>query len=386
DTGSYFTVFGQIVILLLIQIGGLGLMTVTTFFALIAGKNITVRESLLMSNVFNIKSLSRVSNLIMSTLALTFSFEFIGFLLLSIAWSGEFGLGTRLYYSLFHSVSAFCNAGFSLFSNSLENYKDNLAINVIITLLIIFGGLGFITIVNLLHYFRFRILKKERLTLHTKIVLLVTGSLIITGTLVILIVEWNNSLMDLPIFTKFLASYFHSVTPRTAGFNTIDMSSLTNACYFIIIILMFIGASPGGTGGGIKTSTFGVFLANIWSMLKGRTQVEIFRRSIPKDIVTSALLLTTLTLMLLSVFAFVLLITENLMPIQIFFELFSAFGTVGLSTGITSSLTTIGKLIIIATMFIGRVGPLTLMLAISQIRQRRGSIEYEYPEESVIVG
>lgn len=388
DTGSYFTKFGQTVILLLIQIGGLGLMTVTTFFALVAGRNISVRESLLMSSTFNIKSLSRVSNLIISTLALTFSFEFIGFLLLFFVWSssGEFGLGTRLYNSLFHSVSAFCNAGFSLFSNNLENYRGNFAVNIIITFLIIFGGLGFITVVNLLHYFRFGILKKEKLTLHTKIVLLVTGSLIITGMLIILAVEWDNGLADLPIPIKFLASYFHSITPRTAGFNTIDMSSLTNACYFVIIILMFIGASPGGTGGGIKTSTFGVFMSTIWSMLRGRTQVEIFRRSIPQDIVTSALLLTTLTLMLLAVFAFVLLTTEDLMPVHIFFELFSAFGTVGLSTGITPSLTTIGKLIIILTMFIGRVGPLTLMLAISQIRQRRGSIEYEYPEESVIVG
>jgi len=386
DTGSYFTTFGQIVTLILIQIGGLGLMTVTTFFAVIAGKNISVRESLLMSSTLNIRSLSRVSNLIMSTLILTLSFEIFGGILLFIAWSksGEFELGTRVYYSLYHSISAFCNAGFSLFSNNLENYKSNVWINLIITFLIVFGGLGFITVVSLFRYFFLG--KKERLTLHTKIVLVVTGFLIIGAMPLILVLEWNNGLADLSMPTKLLASYFHSVTPRTAGFNTINMSSLTNACYFITIVLMFIGASPGGTGGGIKTTTFGVFLGTIWSMLRGRTQVEIFRRSIPKDIVTSALLLTTLTLMLLSVFAFVLLVTEDLMPIQIFFELFSAFGTVGLSTGITPNLTIIGKLIIITTMFIGRVGPLTLMLAISQIRQRRGNIEYEYPEESVIIG
>jgi len=386
DTGSYFTTFGQIVTLILIQIGGLGLMTVTTFFAVIAGKNISVRESLLISSTLNIRSLSRVSNLIMSTLILTLSFEIFGGILLFIAWStsGEFELGTRVYYSLYHSISAFCNAGFSLFSNNLENYKSNVWINLIITFLIVFGGLGFITVVSLFRYFFLG--KKERLTLHTKIVLVVTGFLIIGAMPLILVLEWNNGLADLSVLTKLLASYFHSVTPRTAGFNTINMSSLTNACYFITIVLMFIGASPGGTGGGIKTTTFGVFLGTIWSMLRGRTQVEIFRRSIPKDIVTSALLLTTLTLMLLSVFAFVLLVTEDLMPIQIFFELFSAFGTVGLSTGITPNLTIIGKLIIITTMFIGRVGPLTLMLAISQIRQRRGNIEYEYPEESVIIG
>jgi trk system potassium uptake protein TrkH len=388
DTGSYFTTFGQLVTLILIQIGGLGLMTVTTFFTLIAGKSMTVRESVLMSSTLSIRSLSRVSNLIISTLALTFGFEIVGAILLYIALSGSGGFewGSAAYHSIYSSISAFCNAGFSLFANNLEDYKGNFIVNMTITLLIIFGGLGFIAIMNLLHYFRFGIYKKERLSLHTKIILVVTGVLIIGGTLIILAIEWNNGLEDMPLTTKLMGSYFQSVTTRTAGFNTINMNTLTSACYFIMIILMFIGASPGGTGGGIKTSTFGVFLGAIWSMLKGRNHVEIFKRCIPGEIVTSALLLTTLTLMVLSVFAFVLLITEDAMPIRIFFELFSAFGTVGLSAGITSSLTTIGKLIIIITMFIGRVGPLTLMLAISQIRQQKRSVEYEYPEESVMIG
>jgi trk system potassium uptake protein len=388
DTGSYFTTFGQLVTLILIQIGGLGLMTVTTFFTLVAGKSMTVRESVLMSNTLSIRSLSRVSNLIVSTLALTFGFELLGAVFLYIAWAGSGGFewGSTVYYSIYHSISAFCNAGFSLFTNNLEDYKGDFIVNMTITLLIIFGGLGFIAIVNLLHYFRFGIFRKERLSLHTKLILVVTGVLIVGGTLIILATEWNNGLADMPLTTKLMGSYFQSVTPRTAGFNTINMTSLTNACYFIMIIFMFIGASPGGTGGGIKTSTFGVFLGSIRSMLKGRNQVEMFKRSIPREIVTSALLLTTLTLMVLSVFAFVLLITEDAMPIRIFFELFSAFGTVGLSAGITASLTTIGKLIIIITMFIGRVGPLTLMLAISQIRQQKSNVEYEYPEESVLIG
>jgi len=388
DTGSYFTRFGQLVTLILIQIGGLGLMTVTTFFSLIAGRGMSVRESVFMSNALNIKSLSKVSNLIISTLSLTFAFEAIGTLFLYITFSGygNFEWGSAFYYSLYHSISAFCNAGFALFSDNLEGFTGDYIVNMTVASLIIFGGLGFIVIMNLIHYFRFGIFKKERLSLHTKVVLLISGILIMGGMLLILATEWKNGLANLPLSTKLMGSYFQSVTPRTAGFNTINMTHLTNACYFMTIILMFIGASPGGTGGGIKTSTFGIFLGTIWSMLRGRNNVEMFKRSIPKETVTSALLLTTLTLMLLSIFAFVLLITEDAPPIHILFELLSAFGTVGLSAGITSSLTTVGKLIIIATMFIGRVGPLTLMLAISQIRLQRKSIDYEYPEENVMVG
>jgi trk system potassium uptake protein TrkH len=262
DTGSYFTTFGQLVTLILIQIGGLGLMTVTTFFTLIAGKSMTVRESVLMSSTLSIRSLSRVSNLIISTLALTFGFEIVGAILLYIALSGSGGFewGSAAYHSIYSSISAFCNAGFSLFANNLEDYKGNFIVNMTITLLIIFGGLGFIAIMNLLHYFRFGIYKKERLSLHTKIILVVTGVLIIGGTLIILAIEWNNGLEDMPLTTKLMGSYFQSVTTRTAGFNTINMNTLTSACYFIMIILMFIGASPGGTGGGIKQAPSEFFL------------------------------------------------------------------------------------------------------------------------------
>ncbi len=382
DTGSYFTRFGQIVILILIQIGGLGLMTITTFFTLIFGRDMNVRENIIMSATLNIKTLSKVSNLVVSILILTFSFELLGAFLLYFAWSGydSFTWGPKFYYCIFHSISAFCNAGFSLFPNSFENFKDNIFFNIIITSLIIFGGLGFAALVNIA---RSIIFKKERLSLHTKLILIITASLIFAGMLLIALIEWNNSLSDLPGKTKIISSYFLSITPRTAGFNTINMQNLTYECYFLIIILMFIGASPGGTGGGIKTSTFGIFLGTIWSMLQGRSSVEIFKRNVSKDDVNNALLLTILALMLLATFGFILLLTQEGDPMHIFFELFSAFGTVGLSAGITPQLTIIGKVIIIMTMFIGRVGPLTLLLA---IRQRREAIMYEYPEEPVMIG
>lgn len=382
DTGSYFSRLGQIVILLLIQIGGLGLMTTTAFFSLILGRGMGVRESVLMSDVLSSKTLSRISHLIISILILTVVFEAIGVLSFYFSWSDvkDFEHGSVFYYSIFHSISAFCNAGFSLFRDSFEGFKGSFAHNMILVSLIIIGGLGFTVIMNLL---RFGIFKRERLSLQTKLVLIVTAVLVFAGSILILMTEWNNSLRDLPLTTRFIAAYFQSVTPRTAGFNTINIGRLTNACYFLMMILMFIGASPGSTGGGIKTSTFGIFLGSIWSMLRGRGSVEMFKRNVPRDVVNKALSVIILALMLLSVFGFILLLTQEGHPVHILFELFSAFGTVGLSAGITPHLTTLGKIIVIITMFIGRIGPLTLALAIGQ---RRESVAYEYPEEAVMIG
>ncbi len=318
----------------------------------------------------------------MSILTLTIIFEAIGVLSFYLSWSGSKGFehGSVFYYSLFHSVSAFCNAGFSLFRDSFEGFSASIPHNLTLTALIVIGGLGFTVIMNL---FRVGIFKKERLSLQTKLVLTVTLTLLVFGAVLVLITEWNNSLGGLSIFTKVVVACFQSVTPRTAGFNTVNMASLTNACYFLMMILMFIGASPGSTGGGIKTSTFGIFLASIWSMLKGRNAVEIFKRDVPRDIVNKALSIIILAFMFLAVFGLILMFTEKGNPVHILFELVSAFGTVGLSAGITSDLTTIGKIIIMITMFIGRIGPLTLALAIGQ---RRESIAYEYPEEAVMIG
>ena len=382
DTGTFFSLFGQIVILCLIQIGGLGLMTTTAFFSLILGRGMSVRESVLMSDVLSSKTMSRISHLIVSILALTIIFEAMGILAFRLCWSGSQGFehGSVLYYSVFHSISAFCNAGFSLFRDSFVGFSGNFGINLTLTTLIIAGGLGFTVIMNL---FRFGIFKRERLSLQTKLVLVVTVALLVSGGALVLVSEWDNSLRELPIPTKLMAAYFQSVTPRTTGFNTINIGNLTNACYFLLMILMFIGASPGSTGGGIKTSTFGIFLGSIWSMLKGRRSVEIFQRDIPNDTVNKALSVIILGILLLAVFGFILLITEEGDPIHILFELVSAFGTVGLSAGITSNLTIVGKIIIIMTMFIGRIGPLTLALAIGQ---RRESVTYEYPEEAVMIG
>ncbi len=382
DTGSYFSQFGQIVILLLIQIGGLGLMTMTAFFSLILGRGMSVKESVLMSDVLSSRTLSRVSHLIVSILMLTVIFEALGTAAFYFSWSGVEGFehGPVLYYSVFHSVSAFCNAGFSLFRDSFVGFQGSLSHNVTLTSLIIIGGLGFTVIVNL---FRFVIFKRERLSLQTKLVLTVTVLLIAIGTILILAAEWNESLAELPLSTRIIAAYFQSVTTRTAGFNTINISGLTNACYLLMMVLMFIGASPGSTGGGIKTSTFGIFLGSVWSMLRGRDSVEMFKRNVPRDIVNKAFSVIILALMLLGTFGFVLLFTQKGNPVHLLFELLSAFGTVGLSAGVTPHLTTLGKAVIIMTMFVGRIGPLTLALAVGQHRE---SVAYEYPDEAVMIG
>ena len=227
------------------------------------------------------------------------------------------------------------------------------------------------------------IFKRERLSLQTKLVLTVTVLLIAIGTILILAAEWNESLAELPLSTRIIAAYFQSVTTRTAGFNTINIGGLTNACYLLMMVLMFIGASPGSTGGGIKTSTFGIFLGSVWSMLRGRDSVEMFKRNVPRDIVNKAFSVIILALMLLGTFGFVLLFTQKGNPVHLLFELLSAFGTVGLSAGVTPRLTTLGTAVIIMTMFIGRIGPLTLALAVGQ---RRESVAYEYPDEAVMIG
>jgi len=385
DIGSSFSRFGQIVILSLIQIGGIGLMTVVIFFLLILGKEMNIREITIISNIINARSRARVPLIILSTFALTLVFEVIGTLLLYVAWSdvGSFDHGSVLYYSIFHSISSFCNSGFTLFQDSFLEFRDNILFNVTTIALIIIGGLGFAVIINVI---KAGIFKNVVISLHTKFVFTVTLSLIAISAIIILIVEWFGSLYELPVINKIISACFMAVTARTAGFTTINMGDFSFACQFMIIFLMFIGASPGGTGGGIKTSTFGVFISYVWSTLKGRNLPEIFKRTIPKDIVNNALTLIILSFIFISVFGFAILFVEKGDMFDILFELFSAFGNVGLSLGVTPNLTTLGKIIIMMTMLAGKVGTLTLVLAISQIRQLNKNIAYEYTEEDVTIG
>ncbi|MCX7781337.1 MAG: TrkH family potassium uptake protein [Negativicutes bacterium] len=381
DTGTYWSLFGQLVIIALIQAGGLGIMTLTTLAALIMGKKIRLRERLVMQEALNMVTLSGVVRLTQSIIKATILLEAIGGTILALRWLPEHGM-RALYLGYWHAVSSFCNAGFDLFGEyrSLTGYVEDITVNLTVSFLIIFGGLGFGVIFDVWNNRRF-----ENLCLHSKAVIISTGILVICGMTVIYAMEADNpaTLGGLSWSGKLLASYFQSVTPRTAGYNTVDMSQLEDATLFFIIILMFIGASPASTGGGIKTTTAAILVMAIWALVTGREDANLFLRRIPKHLVYKAFSIAFISAALVIFVTMMLSLSERLPFIRILFEVTSAFGTVGLSTGITPGLSVSSKYWLIVTMFAGRVGPVTLALAIA-LRKRRGDIQY--PEGQIVIG
>jgi len=380
NTSTYFTVFGQLVILLLIQIGGLGFMTTSTLFALLLGKKINLKERIIIQEELNHFNLSGVIKLVRYVILLTLGLEAIGAILLFPKMIVRYPLSKALLYSVFHSISAFCNAGFDLFGNSLANFTGDIYINIVITSLFIVGGIGFAVIADLYRHRKF-----SRFSLNTKLVLVTTITLIILGTVVIFILEYSNpnTLQGLSVKGKVLAAYFQGVTPRTAGFNTISLGQMRSASLFFIIVLMFIGASPGSTGGGLKTTTMGSLIAVVYNLVRGNDEIELFKRRLARSVIYKALAVTIISLAWVILITMVLTITEKAKFLEVFFETVSAYGTVGLSTGITGNLSGIGRVLIIVTMFLGRVGPLTLATAIGEQKQQ-GKVRY--PEEKVLIG
>lgn len=401
DTGTDFSLMGQIVILTLIQLGGLGIVIFGAVIALLLGQAFSLRESAAMQDLLSAGTLSKIGNMIAFIFVGTIFVEAIGAVCLYGMWD-KAGSHNQLFYSIFHSISAFCNAGFSLFKNSLINYNENWQVYLVICPLIIMGGLGFTVLYDLVILFgdrTKRILKKsfskqhrfsmeapKRMLLQTKVVLASSAILIILGTLGLLLFEKYASTNETGNDIGILNAFFQSVTARTAGFNTVQIDKLGSSSKFVLILLMFIGGSPGSTAGGIKTVTLAVILMTLIATLRKRGDVEIFRRSIRLTVVGRAITVTILFVVVLFTITLALSITEHSNGFSfsdIIFESGSALGTVGLSTGITSSLTTYGKLIIIIAMLIGRLGPLTLLAALTfNIKPAR----YNYPEESLIVG
>jgi trk system potassium uptake protein TrkH len=384
DTGTHFTVFGQLVILALIQIGGLGFMTSATFLFLLVGKRITLRERLVIQESLGQYSIQGLVKLIRYILMTTFIIEGIGALLISLRLKSLMPLDKAVYYGVFHAVSAFCNAGFDIFGGflSLTSFTGDVLMNIVFSSLFVFGGLGF-TVINEIYQKR----SLKRLSLHSRLVIMITFLLIVIGFIVIFILEKDNpgTLANLSTKDKIIASYFQAVTPRTAGFNTINIRDMRPATLFFIIILMFIGASPGSTGGGIKTITFGALAIAIVSIIRGREEVNIMGKRIPQDVINRALVVTGVSVVFVSVTAFVLVATNThgYDFIDLLFEAVSAFGTVGLSTGVTRDLSSLSQIFIIITMFAGRVGPLSLALALSGRTKKSG---IRYPEEKIIIG
>lgn len=383
DTATYFTLFGQMVILILLQFGGLGFMTLSTLIILLVGKSMSIKEKFFIENDFTTGSYQNIRDLLKKIFLMTFVFEFLGAIIFYFQLPDLKG-PERIFSSTFHSVSAFCNAGFSVSSNSFENFVSHWGINLTLMFLIICGGIGFLVLNEVYLFIRRKIKKTSKFSLHSKLVLISSSILIFSGTLIIFIEEIFNPTNSLPLGSKFLSSMFQSVTARTAGFNTINIKTMTSASIFIILILMFIGASPGSTGGGVKTSTFGMVFAFFRARIRGFKNVNFFFRKIPNQTIEKAFIVIILSLALVSA-SFLLLLTfeTKFRMVELLFETISAFGTVGLSLGITPHLTLPSKIIIIITMFVGRIGPLTLFVAMSR---RETRAVFNYPEENIMIG
>lgn len=386
DTGTHYTVFGQLVILALIQVGGLGFMTMATLVALVFRKRISLKERLILQEAMNQTTMEGIVRLIRKVMFYALAIESTGAALFTIRWSFDMPFGQALYFGIFHGVSFFNNAGFDLFGSvtgpfsSITRYVDDFMINVVSMLLIILGGIGFIVISELLEF-----RKRRRLSLHTKIVLTTSSFLIVFGALVIFIFELSNPLTLGPLNPagKILGSFFQSVSPRTAGANTVDIASFRQATQFFTIILMFIGASPGSTGGGIKTTTFTIMVGAIIAMIRGKEDIVLFRQRLAKDRIFKAITLTMIALFLVIFTAMVLSTTEDYSFLKILFEVTSAFGTVGLTMGLTPYLSLVGKIMIVLMMFVGRLGPITLAYALGPKPEKE---LFRYPEGKVTIG
>ena len=381
DIGSTLTLMGQLVVLLLIQIGGLGIMTISTAFALIMGQRLTLKLENIMYSVMGKDRRLDIFQLLKSVILVTAIIELVGAALLFFVFSREMDPAQAIYHSVFHSVSAFCNAGFSLFPDSLIRYVEHPLLNVVITILITLGGVGFAVIIDLYHRFFSR--DNHKLSLHSKLVLVTTLALLLIGAVGFFWAEYNNTMRGFDLDKRLFSSWFQSTSSRTAGFDTIACERISPATVLICQALMFVGASPGSTGGGMKTTTLALLVISVISIFRGRRELTVFNRKIPMSNLREAVALISLITFILLLSTFLLLITEHKAFDKVAFEAISAFSTCGLSMGITPYLTHLGKFIIILLMYIGRIGPLTMIYALSM---RKVQPRLSYAEEKVMIG
>ncbi len=358
-------------------------MSFTTLIAIILGKKITLRERLILQDAMNTFNIQGLVKMVRYVLVFTVSVQFFGALLFSTQFVPEYGLGRGIFYSIFHSISAFCNAGFDILGNfsSLVPYNSNIVVIMVASALIIIGGLGF-TVWSELYSNK----SLRKVSLHSKMVILMTTVLVLGGTLLMFLFENNNvnTIGNMSFIDKVINSFFASVTPRTAGFNSIPTDGMTTAGQFLTIILMFIGGSPGSTAGGIKTTTIGILIVTIVCVIQGREDSEVFKKRFSKDLVYKAFTLIFIGVSLVIVVTMLLSYTEKGASfIALFYETVSAFGTAGLTLGLTSELSNIGKGLIIFMMYLGRVGPLTVVLSITRKRKNSG---IKYPEGKILIG
>ncbi|GAB2455806.1 potassium transporter [Hymenobacter qilianensis] len=401
DTATYFTTFGKVVIIVLIQLGGLGIMTFTSFLTLFFQSSSSFQNQLFMQGLINEDSIGNTMRTIGNIVWITFLVEFLGacFIYASIGPAEIPQLHDRIGFAIFHSISAFCNAGFSTLSAGLYdiNFRFNYSLQLVVIALIVIGGLGFPIIFNLYSYLQKRIRNRWQQVYHreryvyipriinvnTKLVLLTSAILLVGGTFLFYVIEYNNTLSEHSGFGKFVAALFGGVTPRTAGFNTVDMSQLSVPLVLIYLLLMWVGASPGSTGGGIKTTTFALAFLNISSIARGKERLELFGRQVPSKSVQQAFAVMMLSFLVIGLATLLIAYFNPTIPLlKVAFEAFSAYSTVGLSLNLTPELTTGSKLVIIVTMFLGRVGTFTL---IAGVLSKVNNLNYRYPSENIII-
>lgn len=400
NTFYHWSLFGKIVILLLIQIGGLGFMSLFTIILVVLGKKITLRKRILIQESFNLSTFKGMVMFLKRIISVTFIIEGIGAIILSLRFIPKYGFIGGVFRGIFHSVSAFCNAGFDILGdNSLVPYAKDYTVNITIMFLIILGGLGFTVLIDISKYVRYKIAKFRRkkvelfvMTVHSKLTLTMTFILILLGAILTFIIEYNNpeTLLNFRLDQKILASIFQSVTLRTAGFDAIGQANLNYGSKFLAIMLMAIGGSPGGTAGGIKTVTIGALVLAVISVIKGKDCIIAFKRKISLSSIQKALSIIMMMMTLIFIATIILTMTEEGIGIKfefidVLYEVVSALGTVGLSTGVTPSLSFLGKIVIILCMFIGRLGPITIILSLSFRKPNKKNVIH-YPEEKIIVG
>lgn len=390
DTATHFSTFGELVILGLIQAGGLGIMTLSALILLLIGKRVGLQERLLMQEALGSFSIAGVVRLTRNIIITSFAIEAIGAALLTVRWLFQLPPGKAIYWGIFHSISAFNNAGFDVTTASLRPFAKDPWVLAVISLLIILGGIGFPVMEEV-----WRTRNWDRLSLHSRLAIKMTVGLLAVGTVLFLLTEWSNSQTfgALPWYHKVTNAFFAAVTPRTAGYESIMTGRLRDVSILLTIVLMFVGASPGGTGGGIKTTSFSMLMLMVRTVAMGKDEVEIMGRRIPRDLVDKAVVITAIALALTISVAGILMVTEGAVLADpesgitfsdVVFEVFSAFGTVGLSTGLTGLLSAAGKILITLTMFVGRVGPMTMAVALAQRKNVRSPIHY--PEDRVMIG
>ena len=385
DPGTFHTPFGQAVVLVLIQLGGLGTMAASASLVVLAGRRLRLDRSAALQESMDLETLAHVRGQLKTLIGVTLAAEALGALALYLVWRDRPGLEAPLFAAVFHAVSSFCNAGFSTFATGLTAFRDDHATTAVVMLLIVAGGLGF-PVLRVLGGAAVRVWSRRRvplLTLHARLTLTTTAVLLAGGTLATALLEWRGALAPLAWPGRLLAALFLSVTARTAGFNTVDTAALGPATLWLLMVLMFVGGSPGSTAGGVKTTTVATVVATLWATLNGRAGVDAFRRTIPEEQVTKALALIGVSGATVALAILALLATQAGEPLGLTFEAVSAFGTVGLSTNLTPTLDAWGKAVVIAVMFIGRTGPLTLGFALAARARRRRLV---YPPEKIMIG